>query len=61
MPVDLTICVGDVVYIHVFGQGLVFLNSPEAVNDLLDKRGSVYSDKPQLVMVGELCVFLVVR
>ncbi|KAK0186879.1 cytochrome P450 [Armillaria mellea] len=46
---------GDVVYVHVFGQGLVFLNSPEAVNDLLDKRGSVYSDKPQLVMVGELC------
>ncbi|KAK0200113.1 cytochrome P450 [Desarmillaria ectypa] len=46
---------GDVVYIHVFGQGLVFLNSAEAVSDLLDKRGSLYSDKPQLVMVGELC------
>ncbi|KAK0430310.1 cytochrome P450 [Armillaria borealis] len=48
---------GDVVYNHVFGQGLVFLNSPEVVNDLLDMRGSVYSDKPQLVMVGELRVF----
>ncbi|KAF8629505.1 hypothetical protein AX17_005631 [Amanita inopinata Kibby_2008] len=46
---------GDVVYLHVFGQGLVFLNSPEAAVDLLDKRGSIYSDKPQLVMVGELC------
>ncbi|PBK60793.1 cytochrome P450 [Armillaria solidipes] len=39
---------GDVIYIHVFGAGTT-------VNDLLDKRDSVYSDKPQLVMVGELC------
>lgn len=47
---------GDVVYTHVLGQGLVFLNSLEAASDLLDKRGSIYSDKPQLVMLGELCV-----
>ncbi|TFK64540.1 cytochrome P450 [Pluteus cervinus] len=46
---------GDVVYLHVFGQGLVFLNSPEAVFDLLDKRGSIYSDKPQLIMICDLC------
>ncbi|KAF8995974.1 cytochrome P450 [Cyathus striatus] len=46
---------GDVVYMHVLGQGLVFLNSPKAASDLLDKRGSIYSDKPQLMMVGELC------
>lgn len=46
---------GDVVYLHVLGQGLVFLNSPEAAVDLLDKRGSIYSDKPSLVMAGELC------
>jgi len=45
---------GDVVYLHVLGQGLVFLNSPEAVFDLLDKRGSIYSDRPQQVMTGEL-------
>jgi hypothetical protein len=44
------------VYLHVLGQGLVFLNSPEAAVDLLDKRGSIYSDKPSLVMAGELCV-----
>lgn len=46
---------GDVVYLHVVGQGLVFLNTPEATFDLLDKRGSIYSDKPALVMAGELC------
>jgi len=48
---------GDVVYLHVLGLGLVFLNSPDAAFDLLDKRGSIYSDKPALVMAGELCVF----
>lgn len=47
---------GDVVYVHVLGQSLVFLNSPEAAFDLLDKRGSIYSDKPSFVMVGELWV-----
>ncbi|KAF8184805.1 cytochrome P450 [Pholiota molesta] len=46
---------GDVVYLHVLGIGLVFLNSPEAATDLLDKRGGIYSDKPALVMAGELC------
>lgn len=45
---------GDVVYLHIFGIGLVFLNSPEAAFDLLDKRGAIYSDKPNLVMAGEL-------
>jgi len=46
---------GDVVHVHIVGQGLVFLNSPEATMDLLDKKGSIYGDKPHLVMVGELC------
>jgi hypothetical protein len=47
---------GDVVYIHVFGQGLVFLNSFESATELLDKRGSIYSDKPRFVMCSELYV-----
>ncbi|PPQ90149.1 hypothetical protein CVT25_012460 [Psilocybe cyanescens] len=46
---------GDVVYLNILGIGLVFLNSPDAASDLLDKRGSIYSDKPSLVMAGELC------
>jgi hypothetical protein len=45
---------GEVVYLHVLGIGLVFINSPDAANDLLDKRGSIYSDKPSFVMAGEL-------
>jgi hypothetical protein len=35
---------------------LVFLNTPEAALDLLEKKGSIYSDKPGLVMAGELSV-----
>jgi len=46
--------VGKVVYVHVFGQGLVFLNTAGACTDLLEKRGTIYSDKPHLVMCGEL-------
>lgn len=41
-------------YIHVFGQGLVFCNTYEVATDLLEKQGSIYSDKPQLIMAGEL-------
>ncbi|KAJ3935962.1 MAG: cytochrome P450 [Lentinula lateritia] len=36
-------------------QPLVFLSSPEVCFDLLDKKGGMYSDKPKLVMAGELC------
>ncbi|KAI0946483.1 hypothetical protein AcW1_009933 [Taiwanofungus camphoratus] len=46
---------GDIVYLHVFGQGLVFLNTSDAAVDLLEKRGAIYSDKPGLIMAGELC------
>jgi hypothetical protein len=49
---------GRITYLHAFGQGLVFLNTPEAALALLDKRGAIYSDKPRLVMAGELCVCL---
>ncbi|KAG7095320.1 hypothetical protein E1B28_006085 [Marasmius oreades] len=46
---------GDITYLHVFGQPLVFLNTPRIVFELLDRRGSLYSDKPHLTMVNDLC------
>lgn len=46
---------GELVYLNVFGQGLLFVNSYEAAVDLLEKRGAIYSDKPKMVMAGELC------
>jgi hypothetical protein len=45
---------GPVNYISVVNQGLLFLHTPEAVNDLLEKRGTFYSDKPHLTMAGDL-------
>ncbi len=45
---------GDIMYIHVFGQGLVFCNTAQVATDLLDKKGSIYSDKPHLIMTGDL-------
>jgi hypothetical protein len=29
---------GDVVYLHILGMGLVFLNSMEAAGDLMDRE-----------------------
>ncbi|KZT03623.1 cytochrome P450 [Laetiporus sulphureus 93-53] len=46
---------GGIVYIHVFGQSLVFLNDYEVALELLEKRGAIYSDRPGFVMAGELC------
>ncbi|KAI9441381.1 cytochrome P450 [Lactarius indigo] len=46
---------GDVVYLHVFGQPLIFINSPAAVAELMEKRSAIYSDRAPLVMVTELC------
>ncbi|KAI0823101.1 cytochrome P450 [Trametes gibbosa] len=46
---------GDVVYLNVLGRGILFLNTLDAANDLLEKRGAVYADKPRMVMCSELC------
>lgn len=45
---------GDVIYIHVFGNPIIVLNSAKAATELLDKRSSIYSSRPQRTMVSEL-------
>nr|ADN06377.1 PAH-inducible cytochrome P450 monooxygenase PC-PAH 2 [Phanerodontia chrysosporium] len=45
---------GDVISLTIFGQRIVVLNSLESAIDLLEKRSAVYSDRPRMVMVGEL-------
>ncbi|KAF8968747.1 cytochrome P450 [Flammula alnicola] len=45
---------GDVVHIRIFGQPIVILNSIQAARDLLDKRSSIYSDRPRFVLFSEL-------
>lgn len=50
----LTCTPGNVVYVNACGQGLVFLNDAAAFTDLLHHRSDIYSDKPRMVMTGEL-------
>ncbi|GJE86536.1 cytochrome P450 [Phanerochaete sordida] len=45
---------GDIVYLELLGQPMVILNSAKDAVALLDKRGTIYSDRPVLTMGGEL-------
>lgn len=42
------------VYVSVFGQKMVIVNSAQVAADMLDKKGSIYSDRPHMEMGGEL-------
>jgi hypothetical protein len=46
--------IGDVVYINVMGQEMIILNSSKAAVDLFDKRSANYSDRPVVMMCGEI-------
>ncbi|PIL24969.1 cytochrome P450 [Ganoderma sinense ZZ0214-1] len=48
---------GDMVFVRVFGMSVLFLNSHEAVNELLHKRGALYSDRAHLVLACEMAGF----
>ncbi|KAI0800093.1 cytochrome P450 [Fomes fomentarius] len=41
---------GDIVYLNTFGQSMIVLGRLEAALDLLEKRSSNYSDRPNSVM-----------
>jgi hypothetical protein len=43
----------DVICLHVFSETVVVLNSVSAINDLLEKRGKIYSERPSWP-VGEM-------
>ena len=45
---------GDLVFFHGLGNNILVLNSMKAINDLLEKKGSIYSDWPSFTVVGEL-------
>ncbi|KAF8904742.1 cytochrome P450 [Gymnopilus junonius] len=45
---------GDIIYIRAFSQSMVILNSLQAARDLLEKRSSIYSDRPRFVLLSEL-------
>lgn len=48
---------GDIVYINDLGGPTIILNTHKVCSDLLDKRSSIYSDRPRQVMFNELMNF----
>ena len=46
------IYLGDIIYLNILGQPIVILNSKEAIADLLDTRGVIYSDRPTLAVLS---------
>lgn len=42
--------IGEVTYLNFFGRHVVVLNSKEAAYELLDKRGALHSDRPDMVV-----------
>ncbi|KAI0066940.1 cytochrome P450 [Artomyces pyxidatus] len=52
---------GDVVYFTAFGQPMIILNTLKAARDLFDRRAVIYSDRPNLIVAGDiLCGGLIV-
>ncbi|KJA28899.1 hypothetical protein HYPSUDRAFT_33334 [Hypholoma sublateritium FD-334 SS-4] len=45
---------GDIVHLHGMGTHIFSLNSLEVIEDLLGKRGHIYSHRPVFTVVGEL-------
>jgi hypothetical protein len=45
---------GDVVYLNVFGQPFLVLNSHKTTADLLDRRAAIYSDRPHYIVAGDI-------
>ncbi|KAG2141303.1 cytochrome P450 [Suillus clintonianus] len=46
---------GPISHVEILGQHIVVLNSVKSAMDMMDKKGTVYSDRPVLPMGGELC------
>ncbi|KAI0076590.1 cytochrome P450 [Panus rudis PR-1116 ss-1] len=47
----------DIIGLRSFGTNIVVVNSLGAVTDLLDKRSSIYSDRPHMTMLYDLVGF----
>ncbi|KAF9053665.1 cytochrome P450 [Hymenopellis radicata] len=45
---------GDVVHVNAAGQSVIILSSRKAISDLFDQRGAMYSNRPRMVMGGEV-------
>ncbi|KIJ28557.1 hypothetical protein M422DRAFT_189551 [Sphaerobolus stellatus SS14] len=44
----------DIIHVRTLGKSTIILNSYKAVTNLLERRSSIYSDRPPNVMLHEL-------
>lgn len=47
---------GPIIYLSMLGQPIIVLHSAKAAQDLFARRGAIYSDRPRLVLAGELAL-----
>ncbi|KIJ65809.1 hypothetical protein HYDPIDRAFT_109838 [Hydnomerulius pinastri MD-312] len=45
---------GGIVYLNALGNSIIILNDAKYALDMLDKKGRKYSDRPTLIMAGDL-------
>jgi type III secretory pathway component EscV len=50
----LSIYVGNIVHFSVFGSSMMVVNKFAIAIDLLEKRGAIYSDRPNMVLETEM-------
>ena len=48
--------IGPISSVEVFGQHIIILNEKRLAFELLDKRSSIYSDRPTMIFGGEMYV-----
>lgn len=48
------LCLGPVMRLSVPGKSIIVLDKLEEAVDLLDKRASIYSDRPALTMLRDV-------
>ncbi|KAF9021983.1 cytochrome P450 [Hymenopellis radicata] len=45
---------GDLIYLNVAGQSILVLNSHKVTADLMDRRATIYSDRPRWIVASEI-------
>jgi hypothetical protein len=53
-PLANCFCIGSIVHVSALGQSIIILNDVQQAFNMLDKRSSLYSDRPTLTMAGRL-------
>jgi len=45
---------GDIMHVDIIGQPIIIINTAEIAKDLMDRRATIYSDRPHFVMANDL-------